>query len=475
MRDMTKTSEGPLQGVWDRSDNFLGIKRKGSQKSFDAFPVAASAVRTAVAMSLLPIFDAAVGTNFAVQERRTVPFVGWTMIRLWFPNSTNAATNVTDCAVAGSTVFDPGAADAAGTAAALWQPVQDASGNGGWVTQTGAPAFTVPAASGNAFAANASNDGNINMAPSQVFMVYLPQATDAPTGWSNLFIRSHAARGFNNYLNRGYAYNKVADGNYFRIGCEYQASADFVAANQANFAPLPGGGRNAHISNVARIEFFSVQNAVSIWNVGDSIPQGLFSTGQINNFVTQWCAKNTVPGSVIFLPSNYCFEGKPNHTALSFARQELAKTVVSGASNRALSARPNVIFVDPYSNNDPIYLTNGGSGTGALSQSQAMASWSEFLQFVDYAEALGVNVITKTKPPYGILNAGQEAVRVGINAMVRASGRPYLDVDAAVTDGAAIAKILAAMSPDGVHLGDLGQDAVYARMDADVGAVLRRF
>lgn len=427
-------------------------------------------------ISLLPAVDAALSPNFAIQERITVPYVGWVRIRVFFGNTSTAAANVNAVALCGSTVFHPGAADPAGTDPTKWQPVLDDSGQGGWTAASGAPLFAVPASTGKAFVLDATNDGDIQSAPSQWFDVYLPQATDAPTGYSNLFIRSQSSRIMNNWASRGYVYNIA--GNYFRRGVEYAnpGGTNWVGASQTSFQPMPSGGMNASIQAVMKVEIQSMKEVTNLYQTGDSIPQGQSSTAQSNNFVTQYCAANSTPDR-IYLPTNLAIAGQPNISSLQHARAQLAKTLTTSGAGRTLAARAHRVFIDPYSNNDPFFHTNGGQGTGPLTRAQANASFAQAADFADFCESIGVAVTWRTKIPYGnTMTPAQEAIRVEVNQRIRNSGRRYLDCDAAVTDngsqrGNGVAQILPAFSADWVHLNDAGHAAIFARMDADLGVL----
>jgi lysophospholipase L1-like esterase len=224
-------------------------------------------------------------------------------------------------------------------------------------------------------------------------------------------------------------------------------NGNFTTTAQTTYA---GNGATPCYFNPASIEVVGMRNVRSILNVGDSLAEGLLTTGQCNNYALQFCEKY----SKVNYPICSINLGSEGQTSALFMAQ--ATAYLQSDSNNHL---PTVAIIQVGSGND----------SGGVTRANLEAAFILAMQFAQLCLKLGVTPMLKTMIPSLTYTATPEAARVWLNTAIRKSSLPYFDADKAVTDGGSPARQLPALvNADGNHPNDLGHAALAAQLAIDL-------
>lgn len=363
----------------------------------------------------LGVFDT---TSF--RTIRWVPMVGRALVRARYENDTTSAwAGTMNTAMAGGRAFADN------------NPVNAAGAGAAWAVHTG---LAVPAGD-----ASLAANGKWGVAYTPYMLVDLPAAIDQTEG-SYLYVGMSLSAGTGRGLvrNSGQPFEQwetvLGTSIRQRARALYQTGADYVTTNQNGMnAPVTGSG-GAFYCPAIQIEIVNATNALTILNVGDSTRGGQGSTAFSWNFMSQWADSRSSLGHQVSC-ANLGFAGKAGAFYMGFLEQMLTDG----------SAIPNVVALQPFS-------ANSGS------ESAIQADLARAFALAEAYEAKGSTVSFTTVSPavnwFGASSAN-EAVRLYGNAMIRASGRPVIDVDSVVSNGASpIAAIKPGYTPDGNHFND---------------------
>lgn len=347
-----------------------------------------------------------------------VPFTGKKFVRVKYENDTTSAwAGTMTTAVAGGRAF------------ADDNPVNASGANPTWTVTSG---LAVPAAD-----ASVATNGKYGTAWTPWMLVDLPPATDGGYG-SYLYIGMKLSTGTGRGLVRNGTQKFEEWETVLSAGSTRQKSrrcwktgADYVTSNQNGMTGATTGAGGAFFSPALQFEVMDVDNGLVVYNAGDSTRGGQGTTAFNWNWMNQW-ADSRVSSSMPVSVANMGFAGKAGAYYMGFLSQMLTDG----------SPLPDWLIIQPFTAN---------SASEAAIQTDLQTAFSLAEQF----EAKGVVVTFSTVGPavnwFGASQAN-EAVRLYGNAMIRNSSRPYIDLDAVVTDGASpIAAIKAAYTPDGNH------------------------
>lgn len=382
----------------------------------------------------LGVFDT---TSFRWIE--AVPFTGKKFVRVRYENDTTSAwAGTMTTAVAGGRAF------------ADHNPVNAAGTNPTWVVSSG---LSVPAGD-----ASVATNGKYGVAWTPWMLVDFPAATDGGIG-SYLYIGMKLSSGTGRGLVRNASqpfdeWETILSAGSTRQKSRrlYQTGADFVTSNQNTMTAPVTGSSGSFFSPSFHFEILDASDSLSVLNVGDSTRGGQTTTGFSWNFMNQWADSRTVAGSPVSC-LNLGFAGKSGEYYMGF----LEKMLTDG------SAVPDWLVLQPFTAN---------SGSEAAIQADIQRA----ILLAEQFEAKGVVVTFTTVGPatnwFGASQAN-EAVRLYGNAMIRASSRPYIDLDAVVTNGATpIAAIKAEYTSDGNHYNNTANAAIASQAVAPVAKKL---
>lgn len=367
-----------------------------------------------------------------------VPFVGKKFVRVKYENDTTSAwVGTMATAVAGGRAF------------ADDNPVNAAGASPTWTTSSG---LAVPAAD-----ASVATNGKYGIAWTPWMLVDFPPATDGGYG-SYLYVGMKLSTGTGRGLVRNAAQKFEEWETVLSAGSTRQKSrrcwktGDFVTTNQNGMTGATTGAGGAFFSPALQFEVLDAVNGLTVLNVGDSTRGGQGTTAFSNNWLNQWADSRVAQGLPVSC-LNMGFAGKTGAYYMGYLSQVLADG----------SGVPDWLILQPFSAN---------SASEAAIQTDLQTAFALAEQF----EAKGTVVTFSTVGPavnwFGASSAN-EAVRLYGNAMIRASGRSYIDLDAVVTDGATpIAAVKAAYTPDGNHYNDLANGLIASQAVAPVAKTL---
>lgn len=346
---------------------------------------------------------------------RWMPHVGKKLVRARYENDTTSAW--------GGTMAT---ALSAGRAFADHNPINAAGAAAAWSLHTG---LAVPAGD-----ANLATNGKWGVAYTPYMLVDFPPAIDQAEGsylYAGMKLSAGTGRGLVRNAGQPFEEWETVLGTSIRQRARafYQVGGqDFVTANQNGMtAPVTG----AFYCPALQFEVLDAANALSILSVGDSTRGGQSTTGFAWNFMNQWADSRSSLARPISC-SNLGFAGKAGAFYLGFLEQMLTDG----------SAIPDCVGIQPFSANS--------ASEGAIQSDLAKA-----FSLAEAYEAKGSTVYFTTVGPavnWFSASSANEAVRLYGNAMIRASGRPVIDLDAVVSDGASpIAAIKPGYTPDGNH------------------------
>ncbi|MDE2078707.1 MAG: SGNH/GDSL hydrolase family protein [Burkholderiales bacterium] len=384
-----------------------------------------------------PAFGAFDTTSFRWIE--AVPFTGKKFVRVKYENDTTTAfVGTMTTAVAGGRAF------------ADTNPVNASGANPTWVVSSG---LAVPAAD-----ASVATNGKYGTAWTPWMLVDFPPATDGGYG-SYLYIGMKLSTGTGRGLARNASQQFEQWETILSAGSTrqksrrcYQSGGDFVSTNQNGMNAPIGGSAGSFFSPAVEFEIMDVQNSLTVYSVGDSTRGGQGTTAFNWNWMNQWADSRVSAGMPISCV-NLGFAGKPGSYYMGYLQNMLTDG----------SPLPDWLVLQPFS-------ANTGSEAGIQTDLQTAFALAESF------EAKGTVVTMSTVGPavnwFGASSAN-EAVRLYGNTMIRNSSRPYIDLDAVVTDGVSpIAAIKAAYTPDGNHYNDLACGLIAAQAVAPISKQL---
>jgi hypothetical protein len=406
-----------LQKLYDKTAEILMSGRGKSRRT-----------RYAQRIINVPAYGAFDTTSFRRIE--AVPFTGKKFVRVKYENDTTSAFGGTmSVALSGGRAFADN------------NPVNASGAGATWAVSSG---ITVPVAD-----ASVATNGKYGSAWSPWMLVDFPAATDGGIG-SYLYMTSKISAGTGRGMVGG-AFNTqewetVLSAGTTRVKsrCLHQLG-DFVASNQNGMnAPTLG----STYSPVIQFEIMDVDNGLTVFNVGDSTRGGQGSTAYNWNWVNQWNDSRTNTATPIGVV-NLGFAGKAGSYYMGF----LEAMLTDG------SVLPDWLILQPFT-------ANSGS------ESAIQADLQKAFYLAEQFELRGVTVTFSTVGPavnwFGASSAN-EAVRLYGNEMIRRSSRPYIDVDAVVTNGATpIAAVKSVYTSDGNHYNNLGNADIAALAVAPV-------
>lgn len=186
--------------------------------------------------------------------------------------------------------------------------------------------------------------------------------------------------------------------------------------------------------------------ALSIMSVGDSILSGVASLSTVDRGINGvgWQLKGLLDSAA--RPAFHINEALSGETSGDF--------LANGTVSLPLY-KPDVIILQAYSAND----------TNAATTAVAWTAFQKAMQFAALAAASGTRVIILTSPPFAGAGSPRpastwEATRTYANSLVRASGLPYVDCDAAVGTGTGPVSYVGGMSTDLIHPNATGSAAL---------------
>ena len=368
-----------------------------------------------------------------------VPFTGRKFVRVKYENDTTSAwAGTMATAVAGGRAF------------ADDNPVNAAGANPTWSVTSG---LAVPAAD-----ASVSTNGKYGTAWTPWMLVDFPPAIDGGYG-SYLYIGMKLSTGTGRGLVRNASQKFEEWETVLSAGSTRQKSrrcwktgADYVTTNQNGMTGATTGAGGGFYSPALQFEIMDVSKGLTVLNVGDSTRGGQSTTAFSWNWMNQWADSRTSAN----LPISCCnmgFAGKAGAYYMGYLQQMLTDG----------SGLPDWLVLQPFT-------ANTASEAGIQTDLQTAFAIAEAF------EAKGTVVTFSTVGPavnwFGASQAN-EAVRLYGNAMIRNSSRPYIDLDAVVTDGATpIAAVKAAYTPDGNHYNDAANAAIATQAVAPVAKLL---
>lgn len=369
----------------------------------------------------LPAYGAFDQTTFRRIE--AVPFTGKKFVRAKYENDLAAAWGGSmSLAVSGGRAFSDN------------NPVNAAGEGASWSVSTG---IVVPQAD-----ADVANNGKYGAAWSPYMLVDLPPAVDEGIG-SYLYLSSQISAGTGRGLVGGNPFNihhweTVLSAGTTRLKARLlHQTGNFVTANQnAMNAPTLG----STYSPVVQIEFLDASDALTVMSVGDSTRGGQSSTAYNWNFMNQWADSRTgllSPVGVV----NLGFAGKSGQFYMGY----LEKLLSDG------SVLPDWLILQPFTAN---------SGSEGAIQADLLRAFALAEAFEQKGTTVSMSTVGPAKNWFGA-SAANDAVRAYGNDMIRRSSRPFIDVDAVVTNGATpIAALRPEYTPDGNHYNDAANAAI---------------
>lgn len=368
-----------------------------------------------------------------------VPFTGKKFVRVKYENDTTSAwVGTMATAVAGGRAFaDDNPVNAAGSAAT-------------WTVTSG---LAVPAAD-----ASVATNGKYGIAWTPWMLVDFPAATDGGYG-SYLYIGMKLSSGTGRGLVRNASqkfeeWETVLSAGSTRQKARrlWKTGADYVTTNQNGMTGATTGAGGGFYSPALQFEIMDVAKGLTVLNVGDSTRGGQATTAFSWNWMNQWADSRTSAA----LPISCCnlgFAGKAGAYYMGYLQQMLTDG----------SGLPDWLVLQPFT-------ANTASEAGIQTDLQTAFAIAEAF------EAKGTVVTFSTVGPavnwFGASQAN-EAVRLYGNAMIRNSSRPYIDLDAVVSDGATpIAAVKAAFTPDGNHYNDTANAVIASQAVAPVAKLL---
>ncbi|HEV6964624.1 SGNH/GDSL hydrolase family protein [Roseateles sp.] len=275
-----------------------------------------------------------------------------------------------------------------------------------------------------------------------------PNRTDGGQGFL-LFVRIHPGTGnfsFGSTATGGTAAALNAEANAGRCGYLLSAlrnnTTSTGAGNEGNFNSSPIEGGSLLYSAVAPLHVLEVvfENGMKwSYSVGDSLTAGRSTSSAIMSCFAQ---------GAHLAGLGYINDGLSGQTTAQYLARGLAYL------NNA-PRLPNRIYYTAWSPND--YNTSSPNVTPAL----LLAAKGRLMQMLDFVsrhpevEALDV----PTPWPWDALDAANDAGRLSFRTWLLSLSIPKLnviDVEPSLSNGATPARFRTGMTPDGLHLGDLG-------------------
>lgn len=420
----------PATGRW------LGVIDKAGNEQFVSPTIMGGRRYTQRLMNApaLATFDT---TSFRWIE--SVPFTGKKFVRVKYENDTTSAwAGTMTTAVAGGRAFADN------------NPLDSTGASPTWSVTSG---LAVPAGD-----ASLATNGKWGAAWTPWLLVDFPPATDGGYG-SYLYVGMKLSTGTGRGLVRNGSQKFEEWETILSAGSArqksrrlYQTGADYVTSNQNGMnAPTTGSG-GAFYSPAVQFEIMGVDGAITVLNVGDSTRGGQGTTAFNWNWMNQW-ADSRVSSGLPVSCVNLGFAGKSGAYYMGY----LSQLLTDG------STLPTWLVLQPFT-------ANSASESAIQADIQAAISLAE--QF----EAKGTIVTFSTVGPavnwFGASSANDAVRRYG-NTMIRNLARPYIDLDAVVTDGVSpIAAIKAAYTPDGNHYNDAGNAAIASQAVAPISKLV---
>lgn len=201
---------------------------------------------------------------------------------------------------------------------------------------------------------------------------------------------------------------------------------DFVTTPSGFTAPTKG------LVAISAVQFTCAAPARVVLGGGDSISQGVNATSVYYPAGARACAAlSTLAAPLSF--TNCGVSGATMIQSLQALEVYIARFT------------PHIVIIPCFSPND------------AQVAAVVNASFTAAMGLANKCRASGMQPVLWTPIPHSV-SAGTDALRLAIVAAVKASGFPYADYDAALTDGASPARIAAPYnSGDNVHPNEAGQ------------------
>jgi lysophospholipase L1-like esterase len=225
----------------------------------------------------------------------------------------------------------------------------------------------------------------------------------------------------------------------------YNGGSDNVTVNQNAFVNVSGP---AYFNPCVALDVIPISQCVYGAFYGDSTTQG-FGTGapaiepQSYAWGHVFCKQMRDLGSPLVM-ANYGMEGKTQ----TFYLQRLVIQLADA------DFTPAFVVVMPFS-------TNAGFTAPVVNAGIALA-----MTAAATGRRKGIRVIFATVPPNNSTDATTDGVRKAGNATIRNSGEPVLDISTLVSDGAAVERIRAGLTPDGTHFNVTGNDLIGTALTA---------
>ena len=372
------------------------------------------------------------GDNNTFQLIRGVPFVGEDVyVRAGFVNDTPSPVSVTYNSFSASATFGS-------------NPVLIGGGASPWTAPVSA---SIPAAS-----ASWSTDGQFGVGYTDWKKVTIPAREDGGT-FGLLYHRFYSSTPFRGPVGVSYHHFNTYPTNINEIiRSDYQAGVEYVTTNQTSFTPTAGAGTNSEFMP-AFIQIMSARQSIVAGIAGDSTSAGYGTDGNHNSFLNKACrALSTIAKPVVLATQAYAGKGSSYYTGA-------ATTWIADQLQR-----PDILFIQPYSQND-----------GTFNQANCDAGYARALLLAQRCKAFGIIPVLMTLAPTTfITTSGQDAFRIALNNAIRSGPYAYLDIDAVFSDGASPARIIAAYTVDGVHHSEAGDNALVAPTVAIMQTMLAR-
>jgi lysophospholipase L1-like esterase len=223
-----------------------------------------------------------------------------------------------------------------------------------------------------------------------------------------------------------------------------------VLANQTNFNPATND-RDGHFHSFSVVEFMSSGLMLNIACTGDSVSQGYVqasTNSNHNGFLARAADTLANAGQPV---SFQHFTGEGKSTTFYFG-------MVTSFLNTAGMTLPQLLVIQPFSQNN-----------GTFNMFNVVAAWDQCMDLANLCLAKNVIPMLRTcQPTINCNDLSHEVARNWVNTQVRNSGFPIFDMDAALSDGNAIARIKPGLTSDGAHLTDDGNEEAASQFVQDL-------
>lgn len=234
-------------------------------------------------------------------------------------------------------------------------------------------------------------------------------------------------------------YNGSAAMNKGRLSYGYLSTGDWTDGSSIASASNDFGAPQF-------FQTYAREPSATVYGLGDSLFSGAGSGDVAAGRNAPWlhlaCCDISRSGRKV----SFCNGGWGGQTSANFYQRGLLEIPL---------IRPNVVVIQPYSNND-----------GTPTQTLANAHYGRMRAMCDYVRRYGGVPILWTQTPDAATTGTTEAFRVDINTRIRAAAATgqilMIDADAAVTDGASPARLLAGYATDSFHYNNAGHAAISA-------------